>query len=52
MVVDFAAYLLEKESTEATQELIEQPELIGELKQSQATSVEQLSNWRSLRSDV
>ncbi|MBW4417943.1 MAG: hypothetical protein KME13_01795 [Myxacorys californica WJT36-NPBG1] len=51
-LTDFATFLLDKESTEATEELSRHPNLLNELKQAQATPINQFKNWRNLRSDV
>jgi hypothetical protein len=51
-LTDFAAYLLDKETTAATQELSSYPTLLTELQQAQATPSSQFKNWRDLRADV
>ncbi|PSB17427.1 hypothetical protein C7B65_18545 [Phormidesmis priestleyi ULC007] len=51
-LTDFAAYLLDKASHEATQELSTDPNLLTKLKQAQSTPTSQFKNWRELRSDV
>jgi hypothetical protein len=51
-LTDFAVFLLDKESTEATEELSNHPNLLNELKQVQAAPISQFKNWRELRSDV
>ncbi|GAA6615543.1 hypothetical protein [Scytonema sp. NUACC26] len=53
VVADFAAYLVEKESEEATQELEEIPGLLEKIKKNrEGTPKTHLVNWRSIRSDV
>ena len=51
-LTDFAAYLLDKASHEATRELSTDPNLLTQLKQAQSTPTSQFKNWRELRSDV
>jgi hypothetical protein len=52
VLADFAAYLANAESEAATQELLAIPGLLERVKQNQATSKAQYTNWRTLRSDV
>lgn len=52
VLADFAAYLANAESEAATQELLAIPGLLKRVRQNQATSKTQYSNWRTLRSDV
>jgi len=52
VLTDFAAYLANAESEAATQELLEIPGLLEQVKQNQATPKQQYTNWRNLRSDV
>ena len=52
VVADFAAYLADTESEEATQELLAIPGLLDRVKQYEATPKADYKNWRELRSDV
>ncbi|MUG99378.1 hypothetical protein F7734_46665 [Scytonema sp. UIC 10036] len=53
VVADFAAYLADKESEEATQELEKIPGLLERLKKNrEVTPKTHLVNWRTIRSDV
>lgn len=52
VLADFVAYLANAESEAATQELLAIPGLLKRVRQNQATSKTQYSNWRILRSDV
>lgn len=53
VVSDFVAYLADKESEQATQELEEIPGLLETIKKNRETiSKEHLVNWRTVRSDV
>lgn len=52
VLADFAAYLANAESEAATQELLAIPGLLERVKQNQATSKTDYTNWRNLRSDV
>lgn len=53
VVADFVAYLADKESEEATQELEEIPGLFETIKKNrETTSKDHLVNWRTVRSDV
>ncbi len=53
VVSDFVAYLADKESEEATEELQEIPSLFETIKKNrETTSKERLVNWRTVRSDV
>ncbi len=52
---EFMAYLAEKESEEATQELLEIPGLLAEIEEAQKEIKEgkaTLIEWRGLRNDV
>ncbi|MBD2021351.1 hypothetical protein H6F43_14315 [Leptolyngbya sp. FACHB-36] len=49
-VSDFASFLLERERSEATEELMQIPGLLEKIQQH--TSNEQGINWRTVRSDV
>jgi hypothetical protein len=51
-VADFAAFLLDKESEEATQEALAIPGFLEEVQKIQKTSPKKLVNWRTVRSDV
>lgn len=51
-VADFAAFLLDKESEEATQEALAIPGFLEEIQKIQETSPKKLVNWRTVRSDV
>lgn len=52
-ILDFVAFLDDKESEEATQELLEIPGLLEEVQQQSSLSPEAYVNWRDLkRSDV
>jgi hypothetical protein len=53
VVADFVAYLADKESEEATQELEKIPGLLEEInKNREVTPKTHLVNWRTIRSDV
>ena len=50
VVADFVAYLADKESEEATQELLEIPGLLEMIeKNRETTSKDRLVNWRAIR---
>jgi hypothetical protein len=51
-VLDFAAYLLDKESEEATQELLEIPGLLEKIQEQQNSPNQKYVSWRELRRDV
>lgn len=53
VVADFVAYLADKESEEATEELLKIPGLLEKIKKNrETTSKARLVNWRAIRSDV
>lgn len=53
VVADFVAYLADKESEEATQELEKIPGLLEKIKKNrETTSKTNLVNWKAIRSDV
>lgn len=52
ILADFAAFLADKESETATQELLAIPGLLEKIKANQATPKTDYQNWRSIRSDV
>jgi hypothetical protein len=53
IVADFLAYLADKESEEATQELLDIPGFIESLERGKKDIAEgRLANWRTIRSDV
>jgi hypothetical protein len=52
VVADFAAFLANAESEDATQELLSISGLLERIKQNQSTSKSQYVNWRTVRSDV
>lgn len=53
VVADFVAYLADKESEEATQELEKIPGLLEKIKKNRETiSKTSLVNWKAIRSDV
>jgi hypothetical protein len=53
LVAEFLAYLADKESEEATQELLDIPEFIESFERGKKDIAEgQLANWRTIRSDV
>jgi len=53
VVADFVAYLADKESEEATQELEKIPGLLEKIKKNrETTSKASLVNWKAIRSDV
>jgi hypothetical protein len=52
VLADFAAYLANAESEDATQELLAIPGLLERVKQNQATPKAEYTSWRTLRSDV
>lgn len=53
VVADFVAYIADKESEEATQELLEIPGLLERIKKNrETTSKANVVNWRAIRSDV
>ena len=52
VLADFAAYLANTESEAATQELLAISGLLERVKQNQATTKTDYTNWRTLRSDV
>ena len=49
---DFAAYLADAESEEATQELSAIPGLLERFKKNQTTPRERYTDWRPVRSDI
>ena len=51
VAIDFLAYLEERESNEATEELLRIPGLEEELKEGK-TSKAKMVNWRRVRKDV
>ncbi len=53
LVADFLAYLAEKESEEATQELLDIPGFIESFESGKKDIAEgRVANWRTIRSDV
>jgi hypothetical protein len=53
LVADFLAYLAEKESEEATQELLDIPGFIESFERGKKDIAEgRVANWRTIRSDV
>lgn len=52
VLVDFASYLANAETEAATQELLAISGLLEQVKQNEATPVEEFIDWRSLHSDV
>jgi hypothetical protein len=52
VLADFAAYLANIESEDATQELLAIPGLLERVKQNQTTSKAEYTSWRTLRSNV
>lgn len=53
LVADFLAYLAEKESEEATQELLDIPEFIESFERGKKDIAEgRVANWRTIRTDV
>ncbi|MBW4502085.1 MAG: hypothetical protein KME57_21570 [Scytonema hyalinum WJT4-NPBG1] len=53
LVADFLAYLAEKESEEATQELLDIPGFIESFERGKKDIAEgRVKNWRTIRSDV
>ncbi|PSR17174.1 hypothetical protein C8255_13940 [filamentous cyanobacterium CCP3] len=53
MVLDFLSYLVERDNSDATEELLTIPGFIDELAMSeQEADAEELTDWRILRSDV
>ena len=52
VVADFVAYLADRESEEATQELLNIAEVIQRLRENRQTPKIEYTNWRSVRSDV
>ncbi|PZV08897.1 MAG: hypothetical protein DCF32_03630 [Leptolyngbya sp.] len=53
VVLDFLSYLVERESNDATAELLALPNLSAELEiAEQQVVIEELVDWRALRSDV
>ncbi|MGH8002951.1 MAG: hypothetical protein ACREPR_26830 [Brasilonema sp.] len=53
LVADFLAYLAEKESEDATQELLDIPGFIESFERGKKDIAEsRVKNWRTIRSDV
>ena len=53
VALDFLAYLVERDLDDATAELLSMPGFVAELKAAeQEADAQELSDWRSLRSDV
>jgi len=53
LVAEFLAYLADKESEEATQELLDIPGFIESFERGKKDIAEgRLANWRTIRSDV
>ena len=53
LVADFLAYLAEKESEEATQELLDIPGFIESFERGKKDIADgRVANWRTIRSDV
>ncbi|MDB9494418.1 hypothetical protein PN441_08450 [Spirulina major CS-329] len=52
VLTDCAAYLLEQERHAATQELLDIPGLLEQVRQAQQDPISTYQNWRTLRSDV
>lgn len=52
VVADFVAYLADRESEEATQELLNIVGVIQRLRENRQTPKIEYINWRSVRSDV
>jgi hypothetical protein len=52
VLADFAAYLADKESEDATQELLAIPGLLERIKANKATPQIDYQSWRNIRSDV
>ncbi|MGL6282753.1 MAG: hypothetical protein ACRC2J_10140 [Microcoleaceae cyanobacterium] len=52
VLADFAAYLADKESEDATQELLAIPGLLERIKANKATPQTDYQSWRNIRSDV
>ncbi|MEB3232231.1 MAG: hypothetical protein VKJ64_14570 [Leptolyngbyaceae bacterium] len=53
VVLDFLAYLVERESNEATAELLSMPGLLAELEQVESQlETDTLADWRNIRHDV
>jgi pyruvate-formate lyase-activating enzyme len=53
VVLDFLSYLVERENSAATAELLAIPGFVADLEAAeQEAAVDELANWRVLRSDV
>jgi hypothetical protein len=52
VIADFAAYLVNAESEEATQELLAIPGLLEQVQQNQASPKTSYVNWRNIRTDI
>ena len=53
LVAEFLAYLADKESEEATQELLDIPEFIESFERGKKDIAEgRVANWRTIRTDV
>ncbi len=53
VVVDFLSYLVERENSDATAELLAIPRFVTELDSAeQEANADELTDWRVLRSDV
>ena len=53
VVLDFLSYLVERDSSDATEELLAIPGLVAELDAAeQEIDVDELTDWRVLRGDV
>jgi hypothetical protein len=53
VVLDFLADLVERESNDATKELLEMPGFIDELREAEAeVTTAELADWRTIRNDV
>ena len=53
VVLDFLAYLVERDNSDATEELLAIPGFAAELDRAeQEADTEELVDWRALRSDV
>ncbi len=53
LVADFLAYLADKESEDATQELVDVPGFIGSFERGKKDAAEgRVKTWRTIRSDV
>ena len=52
VLADFAAYLADKESEDATQELLAISGLLERIKANKATPQSDYKSWRNIRSDV